>query len=71
MFLLITSTKLAKHSVRYDLNLSFEDAVKEYERLLQYYPQYEYRIIELPKVSVKERAQFVLSFFSDNRNAKS
>lgn len=40
---------------------SFEDAVNEYERLMKFYPQSGYRIVELPKISVKERAQFVIS----------
>lgn len=40
---------------------TFEDAVAEYERLLKVYPQYGYRIVELPKVSVEERAKFILS----------
>jgi predicted ATPase len=40
---------------------SFEDAVDEYRRLLKAYPEYGYRIIELPKASVKERVQFLLS----------
>ncbi len=41
---------------------SFEDAVMEYERLLEAYPRYGYRIIELPKTSVKERVALLLSF---------
>jgi predicted ATPase len=40
---------------------SFEDAVKEYERLLVFYIQYGYRIIEISKVSAKERSEFVIS----------
>lgn len=40
---------------------SFEDAVNEYERLMKFYPQSGYCIIELPKISVKGRAQFVFS----------
>ena len=40
---------------------TFEDAVTEYERLLRAYPQYGYRTVELPKASVKERAEFILS----------
>jgi predicted ATPase len=38
---------------------SFEEAVSEYERLLRFYPQHGYNIIELPKVSVKNRVQFI------------
>lgn len=42
---------------------SYEDAVKEYERLVEFYPKYGYQIIELPKVTVNERLQFILSHF--------
>lgn len=38
----------------------FEEAVAEYERLCAAYPQLGYRIIELPRVGVDERAAFVL-----------
>lgn len=40
---------------------AFEDGVIEYERLLKFYPQHGYRIVELPKTSVKERVEFILS----------
>lgn len=40
---------------------SFEEAVKEYERLIEFYPRCGYQIIELPKVSVSERLDFILS----------
>ena len=40
---------------------SFEDAVEEYERLLESYPKYGYRLIELPKINVTERVKFILS----------
>ena len=43
---------------------SFEDAVAEYERLLKFYIQYDYQILEIPKVSVKERFRFVMSIIS-------
>lgn len=43
---------------------SFEDAVDEYTRLLKFYSEYGYRIIELPKVSVRARVQFLLSSIS-------
>lgn len=39
---------------------AFEDGLAEYSRLLKSYPQYGYQIIELPKVGVKERVQFIL-----------
>lgn len=40
---------------------SFEDALIEYERLLKFYPEQGYQIIALPKVSVEERVEFLLS----------
>ncbi len=40
---------------------SFEDAVKEYDQIIKFYPKYGYDMIELPKVSVKERAEYILS----------
>lgn len=43
---------------------SFEDAVKEYDRLIDFYPRCGYQIIELPKVSVSERLEFILSELS-------
>lgn len=44
---------------------SFADAVADYGRLLEAYPQYGYQIMELPKVSVKERTEFVISLISE------
>lgn len=41
---------------------SFEESIIEYERLMKVYPQYGYQVVELPKVSLKERVEFVLSF---------
>ena len=40
---------------------SFQDAVKEYDQIIKFYPKHGYNIIELPKVSVKERAEYILS----------
>jgi predicted ATPase len=40
---------------------TFENAVTEYERDLKFYSQCGYRAVELPKISVKERAEFILS----------
>lgn len=40
---------------------SLSDAVAEYERLVEAYPALGYQVIVLPKVSVAERADFVLS----------
>jgi predicted ATPase len=38
----------------------FDAAVAEYDRLLQVYPDLGYEVTILPKVSVSERADFVL-----------
>lgn len=43
---------------------SFEDAVAEYERLLKFYAQCGYQILEIPKVSVHERFLFMMSILS-------
>ena len=40
---------------------SFADAVSEYNRLLKFYPQSGYRIINLPKITIEDRLQFMLS----------
>lgn len=41
---------------------SFENAVADYERYRESFSQYGYRILELPKVSVKERVDFMISW---------
>lgn len=41
-----------------------EDAVAEYERLLLAYPRLGYRVVILPKVSVRARADFILAELS-------
>lgn len=38
----------------------FDSAVAEYERLMQAYPRLGYELIVLPKISVEERADFIL-----------
>lgn len=38
----------------------FDDAVAEYERLCTAYSQLGYQLLELPKVSVEERADFII-----------
>ena len=43
---------------------SFEDAVIEYNRLLGFYAFCGYKILEIPKNSVQERLQFVISNIS-------
>lgn len=49
-----------------------EDAIAEYERLQLAYPRLGYRVVELPKESVKARADFVLAELSSrNRDGKS
>ena len=40
---------------------SFADAVSEYNRLLKFYTKSGYRIIHLPKTTIKDRLQFMLS----------
>lgn len=47
-----------------DRRHGFEAGVAEFERLEQVYPALEYEVIMLPKVSVKERADFVLTELS-------
>ena len=39
----------------------FVEAVEEYERLMQVYPAYGHQLVELPKVSVGGRADFVVA----------
>lgn len=41
---------------------SFEDAVREYEQIRKFYPKCGYHMIELPKVDVKKRVEFILNF---------
>ncbi|MBV8801673.1 MAG: AAA family ATPase [Gammaproteobacteria bacterium] len=43
---------------------SFEDAVIEYSRLLGFYASCGYKILEIPKISIKKRLQFVISNIS-------
>lgn len=40
---------------------SFKKSFDDYERLLSFYPKYGYKTIELPKVDVNSRIQFILS----------
>jgi predicted ATPase len=44
---------------------SFDAAVAEYERLLDVYPSLGYEVTVLPKVSVPERADFVLKTLAE------
>ena len=39
---------------------SFEDAVKEYNLLIKFYPKCRYQIVQLPKIDVNERCKFIL-----------
>lgn len=41
--------------------LGWDDAVAEYDRLVQAYPMFGYRIVVLPKASVEQRADLVLA----------
>ena len=45
--------------------LSFDLAVEEYQRLVQSYSEFGYSPIVLPKTSIDERAEFVMSFLQD------
>ena len=47
-----------------DRRHGFEESVAEFERLEQAYPALGYEVIMLPRVSVKERADFVLAELS-------
>jgi len=38
----------------------FEEAVRTYEALVASYTTYGYELVEIPRVSVEERARFVL-----------
>ena len=40
---------------------TFDDAVKEYELLVEFYSKSEYQIVQIPKSKVTERAQFIIS----------
>lgn len=42
--------------------LSFLDALEEYNRLLKFYAQSGYSIVQIPKVSVARRSQFIISY---------
>lgn len=41
--------------------LGWDEAVAEYDRLVQAYPKFGYRIVVLPKASVEQRADLVLA----------
>jgi predicted ATPase len=45
---------------------SFDNAVGEYEHLFEFFTRQQYKIIEVPKLSVKERCEFVLSVIPDD-----
>ena len=40
---------------------TFSDAVHEYERLVLFYPQNDYQVIELPMTAVEKRCDFILN----------
>lgn len=42
---------------------SFDEAESEYFRLVDFYKASRYSVIDIPKVGVKERVEFVLSYF--------
>ncbi|PSV95106.1 ATP-binding protein [Photobacterium angustum] len=43
----------------------FNEAVATYHKMVNAYKKFSYDLIEIPKVSVKERAQFIISKLSD------
>lgn len=47
---------------------TFEDAINEYDRLMLMYPKYGYKISVIPKSTVNERVEFLLSSISENKN---
>ena len=47
---------------------TFEDAINEYNRLMIVYPKYGYQISVIPKITVKDRIDFLLSSISDNNH---
>lgn len=44
---------------------SFHKAVNAYERELEFYEKSEYSIVQIPKMSVTERAKFIISYFNN------
>ncbi|HHT9690319.1 TPA: AAA family ATPase [Legionella pneumophila] len=40
---------------------SFAKSIDDFERVVSFYPKYGYQTIELPKIDVRGRAQFILS----------
>ena len=40
---------------------TFEEAVRTYETLVQTYREYDYKLVEIPRVSVDERVRFILN----------
>lgn len=47
---------------------TFEDAINEYNRLMIMYPKYGYQISIIPKTTVKERIDFLLSKICEDDN---
>lgn len=47
---------------------TFENAINEYNRLMISYPKYGYKISVIPKTTVKERVDFLLSSISDDKH---
>jgi len=45
----------------------WKEAVLTFEKMSETYKSYDYRIIEIPKKSVSERADFILEFIEQNR----
>lgn len=46
----------------------FDEAVRTYESLASTYREYDYELVELPRLSVEERVQFLLQTISEGRS---
>lgn len=42
----------------------YEDAVLEYDRLKCFYPNHDYTVIDIPKISIESRIEFIFSFLA-------
>ena len=46
----------------------WKEAALTFEKMCQTYKNYGYDIIEIPKISVSKRAEFILSFIEDDKH---
>ena len=47
---------------------SFDDAVNEYNQIIKFYPKYGYHMIELPRINVEKRIEFILETLKSDIN---